>query len=98
VWKYATEHVKVIVEHGHVLTDMKAAAYIIAWRDGKATREQGLPRMAPNTLFQEYDKGFYAGYDAPQDTLPPGVTWLLVPKLLVEKELKAELIWLLLHC
>ena len=52
------QHVKVIVENGHVLVDEKAAA----------------PRMCPENHLDEYDNGFYAGYDAPDATLPANVT------------------------
>jgi hypothetical protein len=71
--KYAREHVKVIIVQGHVLTDLNATAYITGWRDGQATRMDGLPRGPVIGSPFDYDKGFYAGFDAPQDTLPPGV-------------------------
>lgn len=63
-----------IVIQDHILTDEKAAAYIDGWIDGQYTRGQGLPRMAPNSIFSEHDQGFYDGYDAPNPTLPAMVS------------------------
>jgi hypothetical protein len=69
-WKYARAHVKVVIIQGHILSDENASAYMDGWFSGQYAHWRGFGRNAPDSIFAQYDQGFYDGYDAPYPTLP----------------------------
>jgi hypothetical protein len=60
--------------HGHVLSDYTAAEYVIGWLEGQLSHIRGESLVNMTQPVYGYQKGFYDGYNAPLQTLPPGVT------------------------
>lgn len=71
--KYAQHHVTVRVINGHVLSDYKAVEYIDGWLDGQLSHLRGESSANLTQPLYGYLKGFYDGYNAPPQTLPPHV-------------------------
>lgn len=59
-----------LITQGHILSDENASAYIDGWFSGQYAHSAGFGRNAPDSIFAQYDQGFYDGYDAPYPTLP----------------------------
>ena len=71
-WKYAREHVKLTMDHGRVITNLKDIDYTDGWLDGRAHRVFNITQVIireNHTI--NYIKGFSTGYHAVDGALPP---------------------------